>query len=317
MEVTVRLRVLGTLVGLLTGGGFAHTRQASEQQPVFRASIDRVAVATIVRTKNGRPVTDLKSEDFQVFDSGVRRPISEFRSEQTPVSLALLVDFSGSMDVADKRETAQQIAGHIVSWLTPGEDRIGLYSFDRDLQEVSPLRAAPSDILQKLQTIKPYGVTSLFDAIAKTGRMLAEHEGPRRAVVVLTDGVDNASALTAAEVSGVASSIDVPVYIVIVVSPLDRAGKTTVDDARLDAMLEGRLADLAHWTGGEIFAGMGPAQDSLAARQIVTELRQQYMLVFQPDTKPGWHPIDIRTRQKDFVVRARSGYLVQGQPERH
>jgi Ca-activated chloride channel family protein len=316
MEVTVRLSVLVTLVGLLTGGGLAHARPASGQQPVFRASVDRVAVATIVRTKNGRPVTDLKQEDFQIFDSGVRRPIAEFRAEQTPVSLAMLVDFSGSMDVADKRETAQQIAGHIVSWLTPGEDRIGLYSFDRDLQEVSPLRAAPSDVLQKLQTIKPYGVTSLFDAIAKTGRMLAEHEGPRRAVVVLTDGVDNASALTAAEVSGIASSIDVPVYIVIVVSPLDRSGKSTIDDTRLDAMLEGRLADLAHWTGGEIFAGMGPAQDSLAARQIVTELRQQYMLVFQPDTKPGWHPIDIRTRQKDLVVRARSGYLVQGQPER-
>jgi len=316
MEVTVRLSVLVTLVGLLTGGGLAHARPASGQQPVFRASVDRVAVATIVRTKNGRPVTDLKQEDFQIFDSGVRRPIAEFRAEQTPVSLAMLVDFSGSMDVADKRETAQQIAGHIVSWLTPGEDRIGLYSFDRDLQEVSPLRAAPSDVLQKLQTIKPYGVTSLFDAIAKTGRMLAEHEGPRRAVVVLTDGVDNASALTAAEVSGIASSIDVPVYIVIVVSPLDRSGKTTIDDTRLDAMLEGRLADLAHWTGGEIFAGMGPAQDSLAARQIVTELRQQYMLVFQPDIKPGWHPIDIRTRQKDLVVRARSGYLVQGQPER-
>ncbi len=312
----MRLRVLGTLVGLLTGGGLAHARQTSQQQPVFRASVDRVAVATIVRTKNGRPVTDLKSEDFQVFDTGVRRPIAEFRAEQTPVSLAMLVDFSGSMDVADKRETAQAIAGHIVSWLTPGEDRIGLYSFDRDLQEVSPLRAAPSDVLQKLQTIKPYGVTSLFDAIAKTGHMLAEHEGPRRAVVVLTDGVDNASRLTAAEVSGIASSIDVPVYIVIVVSPLDRSGKSTVDDSRLDAMLEGRLADLAHWTGGEIFAGMGPAQDSLAARQIVTELRQQYMLVFQPDTKPGWHPIDIRTRQKDLVVRARSGYLVQGQPER-
>ena len=73
MEVTVRLRVLGTLVGLLTGGGLAHARPASGQQPVFRASVDRVAVATIVRTKNGRPVTDLKQEDFQVFDTGVRR----------------------------------------------------------------------------------------------------------------------------------------------------------------------------------------------------------------------------------------------------
>ncbi len=312
----MRLRALAAIVGIVTGGGLAHARQTSEQRPVFRSGVDRVAVATIVRTKQGRPVTDLKSEDFQIFDSGVERPISDFRSEQSPVSLALLVDFSGSMDVAEKRDTAHQIAGHIVSWLTPREDRVGLYAFDRNLIELSPLSPAPSDVLNKLDTVKPYGETSLFDAIAKTGKMLAEHEGPRRAVVVLTDGVDNASSLTAAEVSGIASAIDVPVYIVIVVSPLDRAGKGTIDDSRLDAMLEGRLADLAHWTGGEIFAGMGPAQDSLAARQIVTELRQQYLIAFQPDTRPGWHPIDIRTRQKDFIVRARSGYLVQGQPER-
>ena len=303
------------MVGLLLGGGLAQAWQETGQHPVFRASVDRVAVATVVRTRQGKPVTDLKREDFQIFDSGVARPIEEFRSEKTPVSLALLVDYSGSMDVAEKRERAAAIAGHIVSWLTPGEDRIGLYAFDRGLKELSPLQAAPGDILEKLNSQKPYGETSLFDAIANTGRTLAEHEGPRRAVVVLTDGVDNASALSAAEVSGMASAIDVPVYIIIVVSPMDRAGKSTIDDARLDAMLEGRLADLAHWTGGEIFAGLGPAQDSLAARQIVTELRQEYLLVFEPDTRPGWHPIDVRTRQKNFVVRARSGYLVQGQPE--
>ncbi len=303
-------------VALLTGRSLVHGQQTSEQRPVFRTTVDRVAVAATVRTKQGKPVTDLKINDFRVLDAGEPRAISEFRTEETPVSLALLVDFSGSMDVAEKRDVAHQIAGHIVSWLAPGEDRVGLFAFDRNLLELSPLAPAPGDVLQKLDAIKPYGETSLFDAIAKTGRMLAEHGGPRRAVVVLTDGVDNASQLTAAEVSGIASSIDVPVYIVIVVSPLDRAGKSTIDDSRLDAMLEGRLADLAHWTGGEIFAGMGPAQDSLAARQIVSELRQQYLIVFQPDSRPGWHPIDIRTRQKDLIVRARSGYLVQGQPER-
>ena len=129
--------------------------------------------------------------------------------------------------------------------------------------------------------------------------MLAEHEGPRRAVVALTDGADNASALTAAEVSGIASSIDVPVYIVIVISPLDRAGKTTIDDSRLDAMLEGRLADLAHWTGGEIFAALGPGarQPGRAANRHRTSSAVPASC-FEPDTRPGWHPIDIRTRQK-------------------
>ena len=132
---------------------------------------------------------------------------------------------------------------------------------------------------------------------------------------MLTDGVDNASQLTAAEVSGIASAIDVPVYIVIVVSPLDRAGKSTIDDsARRDARRpSGRSGAL---DGRRDLRGdRARRRTSLAARQIVTELRQQYLIVFEPDTRPGWHPIDIRTRQKDLVVRARSGYMVQGQPE--
>jgi hypothetical protein len=124
-------------------------------------------------------------------------------------------------------------------------------------------------------------------------------------------GADNASKLTASEVSGIASSIDVPVYIVVIVSPLDRDGKTTIDDPRLvESPLEGPLDNLARWTGGEIYVGVGPTQSLNAARQIVSELRQHYLIAFEPDGRPGWHPIELRTRDEDHVVRARSGYVV-------
>jgi hypothetical protein len=130
--------------------------------------------------------------------------------------------------------------------------------------------------------------------------------------VVLTDGDDNASKLTAAEVTGIASAIDVPVYIVVVVSPLDVAGRGTNRDQELARLLSGRLGDLARLTGGEIFAAVGPSQTSQATRQIVNELRHQYWIAFEPDARPGWHPIDLRTRDRHHVVRARSGYRVEG-----
>jgi VWFA-related protein len=225
------------------------------------------------------------------------------------------VDLSGSMGVFEKREAARDVASHLTAWLTPVDDRVGLYVFDTQLREVAPLGPAPGNVLDLLLSVKPYGATSLFDAIAETGRRLAVTGGTRRAVVALTDGLDNASQLSAAAVSGLASSIDVPVYIIVVVSPLDRSGDRTIDDDRLDAQMQGRLGDLARWTGGEIFAAVGPSQTSQAARQIVGELRQQYLIVFEPDTRPGWHPIDIRTSKKDLVVRARSGYVVRGRPE--
>lgn len=314
--------VLAASLALLTCSPTAGASQTpppgqtpQEQRPTFKAVVQRVAVAAVVRDSKGRPVTNLKETDFQLFDSGQQRKIVDFRAEMTPVSVALLVDFSGSMDVAVKREAAREISFHLLSWLK-GQDEVGLFAFDRTLQELEPFGPAPGNVLKKLETLRPYGATSLFDAIAETGKILASQSGPRRAIVALTDGADNASRLTPEEVSGIASGIDVPVYIVLVISPLDRAGTTTVNEDQIDALQAGRLGDLARWTGGEIFAAVGPSITSQAARQIVTELRHQYLLAFEPSTRPGWHPIELRTRDKDHVVRARNGYLVRnGAPD--
>jgi Ca-activated chloride channel family protein len=291
------------------------TAAAQDPQPgqrlTFRGGVERVTLSATVRTKQGRPVTDLKAEDFELLDNGERRSIVEFRSEPSPVRLAMLMDVSGSMDVAAKRAAAQEAAWHLLSWLTAGRDEVALYAFDRQIVELQPPAPSPGQVLEKLDSLKPYGETSLFDAIAATGRAVAAHGAGRRAVVVLTDGADNASKLTASEVSGIASAIDVPVYIVVIVSPFDRASpETTMDQDGLDALMKGRLGDLARWTGGEIFTSFGTAQASRAARQIVTELRHQYLLAFAPGAQQGWHPIALNTRNKDLIVRTRSGYVV-------
>lgn len=290
--------------------------QDPAQRPTFRASVDRVAVAAIVRDKRGKPVTNLTQQDFELLDAGRPKRIVDFRAGETPVQLALLADFSGSMDVFEKRAAVREITAHVLSWLEPGRDQVGLFAFDRTLQELHPFASAPGKILDALETLKPYGKTSLFDAIAETGRLVAAQPGTRRAVLALTDGADNASRLTPAEVSSLASAIDVPVYIFVVVSPLDRAEKAMVNEESIETTLAGRLGDVARLTGGEIFAAVGPAKTSIAARQIVTELRHQYLIAFEPSSQPGWHPIDLRTRDKDFVVRARSGYVVRNGPGR-
>jgi Ca-activated chloride channel family protein len=303
------------LVGLLVVSIWGSPAGATQDpRPVFRSTVERVTVAATVRTRRGKPITNLRAADFELFDSGEARQIREFRTDSMPVSLALLVDFSGSMGVGLRRQAARDTAFHLVSSLAPGTDSAALFVFDQQLREMQPLAPAPGDIIAQLEKVqRPFGVTSLFDAIAEAGRSLAASGSPRRAVVALTDGADNASRMTPAEVSGLASSIDVPVYVVIVISPLDRSGRTTVDDPRLiDGNLQGPLADLARWTGGDVYVGVGPEQSSEAALQIVTDLRQQYLIAFEPGGRVGWHPIELRTRDKDLVVRARSGYMVQG-----
>lgn len=303
-----RALALPLVLGTLTSASLL----AQDAPPVFRAAVDRVTLSVSVRTSRGRPVTNLTADNFTVLASGQPKTITDFRIEPTPVSLGFLVDFSGSMGVAARRAAARENVDHMLRMLAPGVDRAGLFIFDKELHALQPIAPAPGNILAQLDGVqRPFGATSLFDAIAETGRHLAEGSGTRRAVIALTDGADNASTLTAAQVSGLASSIDVPVYVIVVVSPFDRDGDRPLETMGLDGLVRGPLGNLARWTGGDIYVSLGEQQAAKTAREIVTELRQQYLIAFEPDSRTGWHPLEVRTNKEDLIVRARSGYFVR------
>ena len=310
--MTARLPVvLAAATGVLLASVWAVPIDA--QTPRFRSSTSVVSVTAVVRDRKGRFVRDLEQKDFTVEESGRQKPILDFRAESDgPVKLALLFDISGSMRVSSRAEDAREAARHLLSALRP-MDQAALFSFDTRLQQVRGFTSDIGSLTAALEHVEPpYGQTSLYDAIAETARDVAvEHREPptlvqRRAVVVLTDGVDTKSRLTAADVTSIASGIDVPVYVLAVMS--------AVDDPREERNEErgSELRNLAHWTGGELFISTAPAHASVAARRIVDELRHQYVLAFEASHKPGWHPLEVRARNRDLVVRARAGYMASG-----
>jgi len=292
-------------------GAQATQGQPAEPAPKFRSSVDLVSVAAVARNRKGRFVSDLSREDFIVVEGGEPRKIVGFEAERNgPIKLAVLFDISGSMRVGSRAMDAQQAARHLFSALKPG-DQAALFSFDTRLDQVHGFTTDFAKLESAIKNVEtPYGQTSLYDAIAETARTVAAEAGSngklpqRAAVVVLTDGVDTRSRLSAPEVSGIASSIDVPVYVVAVMAPID-------DPARLEEenVISGALKDLSMWTGGELFVASAPAHASLASRQIVDELRNQYLLAFEASARQGWKPLEIKSRKKNLVVRARSGYL--------
>ena len=229
--------------------------------------------------------------------------------------MALLFDGSGSMQVAEKIDSARRAARQVLAWLQAGRDELAIYSFDTALHQLEPFALYREDatLERSLFGIAPFGMTSLNDAIAATAKDVAARPNSHRAVIVLTDGLDNHSQLSPADVSGIASSIDVPVYIMAVVSPLDHAGATTAVNSERPVPI-GDLADLARWTGGEFFLTSATAQTGLAARQIVDELRHQYLIAFESASRPGWHPLEVRAKDRQLVVRARGGYMVAQPP---
>jgi VWFA-related protein len=306
--------VLVAWPGLVSGPARAQGAAAPSQDraPRFKSAVDLVSVSAVVRDKKGRFVPHLSREDFIVVEGGERRPIVGFNAEADgPVKVAVLFDISGSMRVGTKSVDAQQAARHLFSSLKKG-DEAALFAFDTQLEKVSGFTTDFKGLERKVDKIEqPFGQTSLYDAIAETAKAVGAAAGSngssipqRAAIVVLTDGIDTKSRLTPQDVSAVASSIDVPVYIVAVMSPVDDPRNP---DYGTGALSSG-LTDLARWTGGDFFIAIAPAHASVAARQIVGEMRNQYMLAFEASRRAGWRSLEVRARDREHIVRARSGY---------
>ena len=297
------------LTGIVaTAGLFWPGVALPRQAPVatFKSRVDLVRAAAIVRDRRGRFVDDLTQRDFEVLEGAERRMILDFQREQQGVSVALLFDVSGSMRsrLADAREAAN----HLLAWVDESRDEVAVFTFDTSLVEVVSFTIGLKTLPPSLALVQPFGATSLHDAIARAAERVARREGRRHAVAVLTDGRDNASRLEPAAVSAIASAIDVPVYIFGVVASIDNPGENAATESA-GRWLAGPIDDLATHTGGRVVVASTPAQRSLAARQIVDELRHQYLIAFESSGKPGWHPLVVRTRNKDLVVHARNGYI--------
>ena len=283
---------------------------AGTEVPTFRSGVDLVTVNAVVRDQHGRVVTNLKAGDFYVADGGAWRPIKQFRTEEAPVSVALLFDASGSMRIAEKLEAARRAARQFLAYLHPGMDELAIYSFDSGLHQLQAFAPYRGDgtLERSLVGLDPFGMTSLNDAIATTARDVAVRPNAHRAVIVLTDGLDNNSRLTPAEVSGIASAIDVPVYVMAVVAPIDQTAAAAAINSDHFAP-SGNLDDLARWTGGRFFLTSELVQSGLAARDIAEELRHQYFIAFEPAGREGWHPVEVRAKDRHLAVRARNGYF--------
>lgn len=302
--------MVATLVLATAGMVTVAAQQARPAQPpsaTFKASVDLVRVSAVVRDQKGRFVSDLAVRDFEVLDGGEPRRIQEFRHDESSVSVALLFDVSGSMEsrMGHARETAE----HVLGWLNRQGDEAAVYTFDTQLNEKAPFTTGLRRLPSTMDGVTPFGATSLHDAVARTAEQTATREGLRRAVVVLTDGRDTASRLSPGEVSGIASSIDVPIYIVGIVPAVDNPSADISLTTNERSALTGPLSDLAGWTGGRAFVASSIGDRSQTARQIVDELRHQYLIAFESSGKPGWHPLVVRARDKDLTVRARSGYF--------
>jgi len=295
---------------IIAGGvGITATAQTQDAPPRFRSATEVVTIQASVRTNRGRPVPGLTTNDFEVRDNGQVRPILSLRADrQSPVSLAILVDTSGSMATGPKRALTRQALDSVLAQLRRGEDEVGVFTFDSALHERRGFTSEPLDMKGVLDDFSVFGSTSLYDATAAAARQLAARSAAHKAIIVLTDGTDTSSTMTAPEVSGLASSISVPVYIVATVPSIDQRAMLEAAERAGDSDAAD-LRDLAEWTGGQLVFASTDVETLTAASSLVHELRQQYVLAIEAAAQREWRRLDIRVKRPSAIVKARSGYF--------
>ena len=286
---------------------------APGQVLTFSARSDLVVFSASATDRRGRPVMDLRPEEFRIYEDGRRQPIAHFHEGRAlPARILLLVDASGSMNEEWKVASARRAAGQILDALSP-EDEVALAGFDSRYWGVVAFTKIKEDVRRGLASVTPFGSTALHDALDKAAHDIATWGEGRRAVVVLTDGVDTSSQSTPDQVIERSRALDVPIYAVSVVSPLDDPTSERFagdKDAGKAAAAAETLSRYAALSGGLAFRVSDALGLVAAAGRIATELKHQYRLGWDPPQGPSrFRRVAVVATRKGVTVRTRSGYV--------
>jgi Ca-activated chloride channel homolog len=274
------------------------------QETTIRVNVNLVNITATVKSAAGALVGTLEKHDFEIYDNGVRQQV-EFFSRQTeqPLSIALLIDTSGST-AKDLRYEVESASRFLQALLAEGNprDRVALFDFNFDVTQGDFTRNYAS-LDRQLKLLKGDAGTSLYDAIYFAAQALEEREG-RKVLVVITDGGDTTSKHDLKGALKQAQLANAIIYPVVVLPITNDAGRNTGGENALTFMAQG--------TGGRTFFPAVGAQLDQAFRDIIAELRTQYLLGFYPRGVPlpkdPFHRIEIRLKSPELRVSARNGY---------
>ena len=284
-------------------------QQQKEEVPTYTetAESEYVLLPVIVLDKKGRFVDGLEKKDFRVRVDTTPIQVDTFeRDDNAPVSMAFLVDTSGSMDLAGKLANAKRAIHSIVAGRLPGDD-FALFAFSEgDVKMVADFSSNSARLFRALDELDAGGQTALFDAVAATPKLL-KGKNAKRAILLFTDGVDNASKLTPEKMAEILQQVSTPVYAFGMKNVMY---DLLTEEQRQELFVE-NLKMLAGSSGGKMYLVGGEEDLRPLAAKVNSEVRKQYILGFSPSGKGElkYRVVFVSvTKKGNWLVRTRRGY---------
>jgi Ca-activated chloride channel homolog len=273
---------------------------------ILRTNVDEVVLnATVL--EGTRIVQNLKREDFQVFEDGVKQNIISFQHTDLPVSIALVVDNSGSM--SRKRPAVNKSALDLIEASNP-RDEAFVVNFSDEAFIDQDFTSDVAKLREGLSHIESRGGTALYDAIvASADKLVADGKRPKQVLVIITDGEDNASTLSLEQTIRRVQQLSGPVIYSIGLLFGDEMTRSEVRHARR------ALEMLSGETGGVAFFPKSIEQVDEIAAEVARDIRSQYTIGYhssKPSTEPGFRRVQVTAQEQGMgklEVRTRTGYF--------
>jgi Ca-activated chloride channel homolog len=277
------------------------------QLPAFRSGVDVVSLTTTATDGGGRYVTDLAADEFEVYEDGARQDVSFFTKTTLPLSVAVLIDTSASME--DKMATVQTAATGFVRQLRP-EDQAQLIDFNSRVNVTVPFTGDHAVMEKGIRATTAGGSTALYNSVyialkeLKKVQARTATELRRQAVVLLSDGEDTSSLVSFDEVLELAKRSETAIYAIGLKSKdtLTRRGFHEADFV---------LRQLSSQTGGRVFFPTSVQELPAIYQQISEELSSQYSLGYSsrnPKRDGRWRRVVVRITRPGVTARTKQGY---------
>jgi VWFA-related protein len=303
----------GRAVPLIALACLAAVVHAAQNPPIrdpqpFQTGVEVTSITATVVDKEGKLVTGLPGEAFEVFEDGERQRVTQFSGERVPIGLGVLVDISDSMfgqRIVDARATVDEF---LLKLLDPA-DEFFILAFNHEPHVLTDWTTAAEVVRRALGSLRPSGGTAVYDAVTRALPVLERRSRQRAALLIISDGADNASNASLREVRSALLKSDAFVY-AIAIDPEERRAINTRVDAEA-------LREITAESGGRTEVVRGSAELAAAAARIAEELNHQYVLGYSsPRGADGhYHSIRVRITGGEYRVRARNGYVATPVPK--